>query len=127
MLWKELVEVVGIPFIKVELLRDNPHSISDVMAWRSVVHARSPELIPMIERHLSRDRQDWIHNSRVICFSRLITKESFMRRDFRLDRLGKLIKKRLNRRAFEIAMKSYRSMRDGFGLRSTDKTVGEHR
>ena len=35
-LWRELVEGAGIPFIKVELLRDNPQYVENVQKWRAL-------------------------------------------------------------------------------------------
>lgn len=49
MLWRALIVNKRIPFLKVELLRDNPTRIAGVAGWRRVVRARAPALVPMIE------------------------------------------------------------------------------
>ncbi|PAX09223.1 rhamnan synthesis F family protein [Sphingomonas lenta] len=53
LLWDELV-AAGVPFIKVELLRYNPASVRGVEDWRSLVGARAPEMLPLIEQDLAR-------------------------------------------------------------------------
>jgi hypothetical protein len=52
-LWKTLVGRVGMPFIKVELLRDNPLHMGGVRNWRRFVRRRAPALVPMIEADLA--------------------------------------------------------------------------
>ena len=54
LLWRELIEEADCPFIKIELLRDNPCQIPGLDAWRQVVSKRAPELIDMIAAHLER-------------------------------------------------------------------------
>jgi len=54
LLWRELIEDERCPFLKVELLRDNPCNISWLETWREVVAKRAPDLPQMIEAHLSR-------------------------------------------------------------------------
>jgi len=53
LLWRELIEKAGCPFIKIELLRDNPCRIPGLAKWRKVVSRRAPELTCMIEMHLA--------------------------------------------------------------------------
>jgi hypothetical protein len=50
-LWRQLL-LAGFPFIKRELLRDNPTSVPDVMEWREVVAQTSGADISTIERDL---------------------------------------------------------------------------
>ena len=52
--WKELVMNHGCPFIKVQLLRDNPKGIADVGEWEAVVRAVSDYDAALIRRHLQR-------------------------------------------------------------------------
>lgn len=53
LLWKQLVIRFGIPFIKVELLRDNPWMIGDTVGWRRVVRRYAPDLESAIEVDLA--------------------------------------------------------------------------
>ena len=55
-LWRSVIEQDGVPFIKVELLRDNPARVPGLEEWQSVVLARAPHLLQLIKKHLS-DRQ----------------------------------------------------------------------
>jgi lipopolysaccharide biosynthesis protein len=50
--WDYLVERMGCPFMKRELLRDNPMRIPYVGCWREVVAAASAYDTSLIERHL---------------------------------------------------------------------------
>ncbi|OJY71021.1 MAG: hypothetical protein BGP12_07540 [Rhodospirillales bacterium 70-18] len=52
-LWRQLLEL-GFPFIKRELLRDNPAKVLDIADWRDVVRARFGADIGSIERDLQR-------------------------------------------------------------------------
>lgn len=54
LLWRELVEGGLVPFLKVEVLRDNPMSLPDVHEWEDVVGAAAPPLVPIIRAHLRR-------------------------------------------------------------------------
>lgn len=49
-LWRELVEGMGYPYLKTELIRRNPGRLPGVAAWREVVPA---EELPIIEEHLA--------------------------------------------------------------------------
>jgi len=51
-LWKTLVTRYGVPFIKIELLRDNPHNVASVHGWRRLVRRRAPALVRLIETDL---------------------------------------------------------------------------
>jgi len=48
-LWRELVEGMGYPYLKTELIRRNPGKLPDVENWRQVV---PPAELPIIEEHL---------------------------------------------------------------------------
>ncbi len=50
-LWRELVEELGFPFLKTDLLLANPDRISDLEAWPMLVHA--PQQVPEITAHLA--------------------------------------------------------------------------
>ncbi len=49
-LWRELVEGMGFPYLKTELIRRNPGKLPGVEHWREVVPAAE---LPMIEEHLA--------------------------------------------------------------------------
>jgi hypothetical protein len=57
--WKQLLNYYNIPFIKVELLRENPLQLSNLASWRTEVDQRSPDMVVAIERHLSRTSANW--------------------------------------------------------------------
>ncbi len=52
-MWRQLL-VAGFPFLKRELLRDNPTNVSDIMDWRQVIAETSGADVTMIERDLQR-------------------------------------------------------------------------
>lgn len=52
-MWRQLLRA-GFPFLKRELLRDNPTHVSDIMEWRDVVQETSGFEISLIERDLQR-------------------------------------------------------------------------
>lgn len=49
-LWRELVEGMGFPYLKTELIRQNPWRLPGVENWRQVVPAAE---LPIIEEHLA--------------------------------------------------------------------------
>ena len=50
--WRELVEEMGFPFVKTDLLTRNPLGLADDLAWRSLLGG-DREMVAMIEEHLS--------------------------------------------------------------------------
>lgn len=58
-LWKQLVERYRVPFLKVDLLRDNRFGGRGVRAWSRLVERHRPELLPLIRHDLSLRRADW--------------------------------------------------------------------
>lgn len=52
-LWRELIEA-GFPFLKRELLRDNPARVADIADWRDVVRTHMPADISATELDLQR-------------------------------------------------------------------------
>lgn len=56
-LWRQLLRA-GFPFIKRELLRDNPTHVSDVAEWREVAVAQNASHLGPIERDLQRTLKD---------------------------------------------------------------------
>jgi lipopolysaccharide biosynthesis protein len=55
-LWQELLFEAGIPFLKVELLRDNPAGLEDAATILAAVDRFDPEFSSIIRRHLARMR-----------------------------------------------------------------------
>lgn len=52
-LWRQLIQA-GFPFMKRELLRDNPSHVSDIIDWRDEVIARFGAVPEAIEHDLRR-------------------------------------------------------------------------
>jgi lipopolysaccharide biosynthesis protein len=50
-LWQRLIFQYGVPFVKIQLLRENPERVAGLDDWRDIVAAQAPELVPMIEAH----------------------------------------------------------------------------
>lgn len=50
--WRELVEEMGFPFVKTDLLLRNPLGIADELAWRPLLRD-NPQAAAMIEEHLA--------------------------------------------------------------------------
>lgn len=116
--WKELIEQYGVPFIKVELLRDNPCSISNLSQWRTALARHAPELIPMVEMHLSRSGQRLAAAERSSRRFSAFVAEAFIKRDLQLDRSGNWIGRKLNGWIFEKA----RTSRTRFERRARSRT-----
>lgn len=55
--WRTLIEDYGCPFVKVQLLRDNPKRIADVGRWEPVICAVTEYDTGLIRRHLNRMRR----------------------------------------------------------------------
>jgi hypothetical protein len=57
LLWRQLICDFGVPFLKVELLRDNPWRVSDFEEWPTLVKHLCPELLqPMLDDIRARQR-----------------------------------------------------------------------
>jgi len=54
-LWKNLILRHDVPFIKIQLLRDNPEGITGLDEWRELVSTKSSGLAAMIWGHLQRE------------------------------------------------------------------------
>jgi hypothetical protein len=52
MLWRRMIKNYGIPFLKIELLRDNPLHVADFDRWEELVRVCSPELLSSIREDL---------------------------------------------------------------------------
>jgi lipopolysaccharide biosynthesis protein len=105
LLWRELVEAGLLPFIKVEVLRDNPMELPDVDAWEPVVASASPEMVGPIRDHLI--RINGIAASGKPMPRRMLGRVApdpvaSLRREFRLARAGRRGAVRLNLAAFSV-------------------------
>lgn len=99
-LWKELIEQVGVPFLKVELLRDNPVHISNIGFWRRVVAARSPELVRLIENHRNRLSADWAGRDVPERSAPFLSVQAFAQRDCRYAHESQRVRAWLNKFGF---------------------------
>jgi lipopolysaccharide biosynthesis protein len=52
--WKRLLRQGGVPFIKADLLRQNPQNIPDLVGWTAEIEQMAPELARMIQDDLAR-------------------------------------------------------------------------
>jgi lipopolysaccharide biosynthesis protein len=114
-LWQSLIERDGVPFLKVELLRDNPDGVASVSNWPAIVRARAPALLPLIESYLEDVRdlsaQPWpTHRWRAL------SAEAFVVRDDRLARGGGRIAGYANLFAWRILLATLLTRRYLLGL-----------
>lgn len=56
--WRFMLEQAGVPFVKVELLRDNPLNVRSAVGWKPVLATLSPSMVADIEAHLAARRPD---------------------------------------------------------------------
>lgn len=89
-LWSDLVDSGRSPFVKIELLRDNPFNIHDVAQWPQLVRRFAPALVPMIERDLARRpgrrRSAGAEPAARLDLAEARAKRELIRLDFRLSR-----------------------------------------
>lgn len=117
-LWRQLIESGMCPFIKIELLRDNPMLIPDAMHWRDVVACRSPALVALIERDLARrprrpatTRTERIERTLRAPPSALNRLRPMLQADFRLSTTGHRVAAKANAAAFRAAASIFRIVR----------------
>lgn len=85
-LWEELIRDGRVPFLKVELLRANPLSLTDVDRWREVVAEIEPDLVAPIADHLARVGEAG-PGSRTLA-ARMVDARRWIRRDYQARRIG---------------------------------------
>lgn len=73
LLWRELLCVAGVPFLKIELMRDNPMGLEDASTILKLVKSIEPAMGPLIEAH---------HRRTVNQYDRLHPAVEFYRRQF---------------------------------------------
>lgn len=105
-LWREIICDAGLPFIKVELLRDNPMKLPGVSDWRTIVAEKAPAMLAPIERHLGRVRNPSApHDQSVNLFAEMV------RRDYRAARERNRIAQELNRVRSRLSAIHHRLLR----------------
>ena len=90
LLWREMITIEGVPFLKVALLRDNPLGLEDSADAEDVIKSRDPVLWTLIAAHQARiapadPQQSLSVLSRIIWLPRLVY-HSLMRKGYRLHR-----------------------------------------
>lgn len=124
LLWEELIVTGVSPFLKIELLRDNPLEVEDIDRWPAVVGARRVELVPMIAADLRRrvrriavlrssDRWRRFLSAPPTAWPRL---RILLRRDHALTRSSRNASLRANAGAFAVAALTARVLRAPINL-----------
>lgn len=99
-LWRELITDCRIPFMKVELLRDNPVAVPDIDEWEAVIREIDPEIIPMMRSHLLRKKAaalsppQW--RSARVWLNKMLPLHPFFSRDFAYTQGGRSAAAALN-------------------------------
>jgi lipopolysaccharide biosynthesis protein len=100
-LWREIVCDAELPFIKVQLLRDNPMMLPELSDWKAIAAARAPLMEGLIESHLQRvGRQPDVerdHPARNLF-------ADYVRRDYVAARAGDRMAQWLNRLRFRVTL-----------------------
>jgi lipopolysaccharide biosynthesis protein len=95
-LWQELLFEEGIPFLKVELLRDNPAGLEEAETILAAVDRFDPEFSSIIRRHLARmrttdarRRQSSTPRPRLSRYRRMLIRHAYRRRHQSADLGGR--------------------------------------
>jgi hypothetical protein len=116
-LWEEMVGELGIPFLKVDLLRDNGLFVDDVERWRDVVAARSPALVAPIAADIAARRaaaarraepEGGLGRAMLIVYLRWFRRCAV--RDYRYVRDGRRLLAALNAACFSAGLFLYRAL-----------------
>ncbi|SOB81130.1 Rhamnan synthesis protein F [Sphingomonas guangdongensis] len=118
LLWRELIEGGELPFLKIQLLRDNPARIGNIAEWPAVVGARNAALRDAIAADLAvrgaesgvGARHKWrstLSESNPFLWPEL---QGFVRRDFARSQPG--LGHRVNRLVYRIAVRIARRARN---------------
>jgi hypothetical protein len=111
-LWREMIEGEGVPFLKVELLRDNPTAVADLVDVPAVVSGHAPDLVAMIERHQARTRRGHVAIAGSTLRRRGYRMRAwFARHEYRLLRSGRMAEAYLAAAAFLLLAVPYRLAR----------------
>jgi lipopolysaccharide biosynthesis protein len=84
-LWRELLLEQNVPFLKIELLRDNPLGLEDAETILDAVDSLDPEFSGIIKRHLARVRAEPARRTEASMPRRLLTycRRALMRNAYR--------------------------------------------
>jgi hypothetical protein len=114
-LWEELIAEIGIPFLKVDLLRDNPLFVDDLDRWPQVVARRAPALVPAIAADVAARRsaaggpaQPVGGAGRRLLIAYLRWFRRCAVRDYRNAADGRTLRMRLNAAWFSLGLFAYR-------------------
>lgn len=101
-MWRSLIVDDAIPFIKVELLRDNPMQLGDLQAWRDVVGKHALDLVPLIEDHRKRLGENWAgRDAAADRPQRFLSMARFAQRDMSFSRKHQTVRRILHEWLFE--------------------------
>jgi lipopolysaccharide biosynthesis protein len=100
--WRQLIEVFGVPFLKVELLRDNPLRLTGLYCWQETVRARAPEMVDLIENHLNRVSESSLSILKSPKKSNFISHQEFIARDISYQQRGHIFRRELNQFCFSL-------------------------
>ncbi|MBS7804514.1 hypothetical protein KIH24_07995 [Rhizobiales bacterium TNE-4] len=96
--WFQIINDFKIPFLKVELLRDNPLGIYNISEWRNIVSKESPDLALMIEKHLIRTSANLNQNK--LKKPAFFSSQAFLEREIGFRRQGSNLKRKMNELAY---------------------------
>lgn len=92
LLWRELVEDRRIPFVKKEVLRDNPQKVASVNDWRTPIARISPQVASHVAAEFAPRRTGWLERAMRSVIARNAPNRPlnafFLRNDFRLEKGG---------------------------------------
>lgn len=101
-LWQELIELDGIPFLKIGIVRDDPVGTFKSKHWRRVIAQRDPAVLEMIDRHLARTRAVAAARPSLMILARRRLYRRLVQIDDRAARRGWLWLVRLNSAVFKL-------------------------
>lgn len=112
--WRELLFETGVPFVKVELIRDNPIGRENVAAILAAVQQFDPSVRPQIERHLARTRPRPQRSALARVRYAMIRKQYELRRE---RRWAACALQALKLESFTVLVWTFRFLRRGCVLR----------
>jgi lipopolysaccharide biosynthesis protein len=110
--WRELLVSEGVPFLKVELLRDNPIRVEDAAAILRVVDSIDPSYSSLIKSHLTRTARS--QGERPL-WSRW--RHALIRRRYRLQQENRPVSRAVNSAQLELltaSLHAWRFFKDRF-------------
>ena len=107
-LWRPLIEQDGVPFVKIELLRDNPRNIGDLASLAEIARARAPDLAASIDSFLKESRA-------ATPAPRALSRQAFALRDDAFARRRAPFRARANWLAWRLLRSTRQLLRRSFG------------